>query len=123
MTQQVTEKRRKAVRYPAVAYRAEVKRLRGFSRFVQPADAEIIDYHSEGVGLCCKQRFEVGDQVVLRIFSATEQVRNIRGTVRYVRCRRNGYWFGVCFTDTVKGKSVDQSVLMGLEQMMKARFR
>lgn len=122
MTQPITEKRRKVIRYPAVAYRAEVKRLRGFSRFAKPVSAEVIDYHSEGVGLCSEQRFTVGDKVVMSIFSNSEQVSNIHGVVRYVRCRRNGYWFGVQFADKVKGRVVEPSVLMGLEQMMKSRF-
>ncbi|MEZ5523367.1 MAG: PilZ domain-containing protein [Pseudomonadales bacterium] len=122
MIQQPAEKRRKTIRYPAVAYRAEVKRLRGVSRFMQPFPAEVIDYHSEGACFCCKEKFRVGDRVILGIFSPSEHVTNIRGVVRHVSSRANDYWFGVEFVGRVRGRPVDQSVLVGLEALMKGRI-
>lgn len=116
------EKRRKTIRYPAVAYAASVRRLRVFSRFSQPYPADVIDFHSDGVGLFSENKFAVGNRVELTIHSARERVSHIRGVVCYVRCRRNGYWFGVKFVNKVKGKPVDPSVLIKLERLMQARL-
>jgi len=122
LTKNAIEKRHKVIRYPAVAYSATVRRLRIFSRFAQPFSAEVIDYHSDGVGLYCKQKFAVGDRVELTIRSVRERVSHIRGVVCYVRCRKNGYWFGVKFVNKIKGKPVDQSVLIALERVLQARL-
>jgi len=113
------EERRGQRRYPAVSYTAYVQRLNGLRRFSKPFEAAIIDFHRHGAGFCSDNKIAVGNKVRLAISSSAEQVTDIRGVVCYVRRRETGYWFGVKFTRSAGDGPVDQSVLAGLETVIK----
>jgi len=113
------QERRGQLRYPAMSYIAYVQRLDGFQRFAKPYEVAIIDFHRNGAGFCSDHKIAVGNKVRLTIKSSAEQVTDIRGEVCYVRRCQTGYWFGVKFTRSGSDQSADQSVLAGLEAVLK----
>jgi len=114
--------RREKLRCPGLCFSASVQRLSGLQRFSKPYEASIIDFHRFGAGLCADKKIAVGNKVRLIIKSPTEEVSGINAVVCYVRALPSGYWFGVRFTRSVSGKAGEQSVLAGLEKMIKEQL-
>lgn len=114
--------RREKLRCPGLRFSASVQRLSGLQRFSKPYEASIIDFHRFGAGLCADKKIAVGNKIRLTIKSPSEEVSGINAVVRYVRTLPFGYWFGVRFTRSVSGKADEQSVLAGLEKMVKEKL-
>jgi len=113
------QERRERQRYPGLTYTAYVMRSNGLHLFVKPFQASIIDFHRFGACLCTDKKITVGTKIRLTIKSATEEVKGIRAEVCHVRLQPTGYWFGVKFIRASKDKNFGQSVLAGLENVIK----
>jgi PilZ domain len=113
------QERRERQRCPGLAYTAWVQRTSGLHFFSKPFQATIIDFHRFGACLCTGRKITVGTKIRLTMKSATEEVKGIRAVVCHVRLQPTGYWFGVKFIRSDKDKSAGQSVLAGLENMIR----
>lgn len=116
------DEHREHLRCPALTFTATVQKLNGLQRFSKPYTANIIDFHRFGAGLCAARKIAVGNKIRLTIKSSTEEVSNISAVVCHVRTLSTGYWFGIRFTRSATDKSGGQSVLAGLENMIKERL-
>lgn len=117
-----TDERRERQRRPAPAYTAHVQRVVGLRFFSQPYRATIIDFHRFGACLCADRKITVGTKIKLDIKSSNEEIKGIKAVVCYVRTLPTGYWFGIKFIRSGKDSSGGQSVLAGLENMIKDRL-
>lgn len=113
------QERRERQRCPGLAYTAWVQKTNGLPFFSKPFQASIIDFHRFGACLCTDKKVTVGTKIRLTMKSATEEVKGIRAVVCHVRLQPTGYWFGVKFIRSGNDTTAGQSVLAGLENMIK----
>jgi len=116
---QGTQERRERQRCPGLAYTAYVQRSNGMRLFLKPFQATMVDFHRFGACLYADRKITVGTKIRLSMKSATEEVKGIRAVVCHVRVQPTGYWFGVKFIRAGNDKNAGQSVLAGLENMIK----
>lgn len=118
----MTQDRRASERYHAYQYTAYIKRSGWLGKVSVSREAAVLDFNRHGIGLCCDQKYKVGERLNLSIQSKTERVSNVLAVVRYVHRQRGESLLGLQFLEEkapdLIPNSPRKSVLAGMEQVI-----
>ncbi len=122
MIEPTTQERRASERYHAYQYTAYIKRHGWLGKVGFRKEAAVLDFNRHGIGLCCDQKYKVGERLNLSIQSATERVSDVQAVVCYMRRQRGESILGLQFLEEERLDpvpcSAPKSVLAGMEQVI-----